>query len=1575
MRKKVILIAGFCVIMLTGNFLKQTLVSLYAQNEKTLTAEQAAQMAEASSDGIRQASIRLVKKQIELKQAKDGIRDTRKKENTVRFSLLFNIKFPEKHGLPKEIELIMKVPEIQTDILVLQQQKIYEAIQSKTAGKKAFYEVLLGQYESAFYEKRLKEARMTADRIQKQYEQGTGTKEDADYADGIVQEYEKELGNAQTSYYRSKEALGELIGEDVRFSYIFEESIPEQKLSRSELEQAVQYALKHDFGYYEARKKQDYAKQKVSEVLGIYESQYSKYLGEVKKYLNTHQGKQIDYEEFIQVYNDTLTKIDSPWDGAYVINLIFFKIRIPKEWFKGEYSGTRYLEDQKYALFVALVEEEQAQKSAEQTKAALVASIRDSFEVLKQMQSALTEAKENLEQREQAYELALKSNQKGLTSFSSLEAAKQNLYQQQRNLFEMRIEYAKALESFNEITAGYVEALLQGTAGEPQNDYESGDSFLQEEDEEDEDSQTPSWYLIPDTTGYRFMFGVKIPSQYEVDSYELYYQDTIIGSRQVVTKPLVHLGLTYEDTSLLELKFYRKDQPVYLSYIDGGTYEGELTLTALKEAVSPFENPEEGMAVGEWSFLSQESLLGDFEFAVNSYYEYEEYILRYQTTEIARGKKGESLKTLSLYFSNPEDLAIDLYQNGEKTRTFTFVSTGEGSGNLIYSKPKTESSTESRIETVSVFSLSEKEEVEVRPDAAQFPDQTLVIGTHAIALNAITEELFELACKSAEESGQTKIYYKSDLTSGVWYDITLASDVKGIMGEGTAVTNQEINDLLLMYYTKPSKVTVCFGAPKGSTVYISDLTSPALVEHLTECNELKKEQEIQKQLYENTSKEDYKIQMESLSRVLEEIKDPKMDAFQKQIHALEDLMIYAAEQNIKQELSDTIQKAKEEQKEKQLLFAYIALKERINKEIEGLDFNDNMGLIEKYTSSLTSIEATINELQPSSKKEDALSEFVSKAKEQMISLAQKKEYDKAAEQLNQIAAAETIWEEDNSAQTQQIQMEILAEVIDTTADVLLEQARLGENEQYRKAKENGEKKEVLEEIKEEQLLGVKQTLSDLDSYYENLILREEDPTEKVALHKEKEALDRKLLLQVKDSDLADELSECFQEALSSAEEETNQMLLFYSTDYQEAQQEVQKAEQARKELNLKYLDAVDEKQTETVAKLETDLAKAEQDLENAKEKLEQIQKDFADGILMPDLNISGKEEELQKKSVEKELKRLAETAQTKELSEEEKKRYQQLLEEKLELEVSYFDQVTQEEQLLEELSNQPEFILEELPEWKEAQEAIAPLNDWLKAKEEKEAQLALTDDPNSRLELLEQEQQTLSDSLNKIQTASKKAQKEKKPFVKAAADCGVKVLKAQQANLERRKEKEEETLAQQKEVLQKDTSKLSEEDAVLAKQVADAFTISQMEEEIERAKELEAFFEAEDKVAAAVLPWNFIIEGVTQQPLVLSKSSIEIKQESYHEILVPAQELILAFGGTFSYSMQNSVLVLRGQGKLIELIPGKTTWYLNDRKKTLSTAPIQKEDGTIYVPMECFELAYHLETAQFGDYWISKKES
>ena len=638
-------------------------------------------MAENNSEGVKSVKIDKIKKEIELKQAKDGIKDIRKSESTIRFSLLFNIKFPEKHGMPKEIELVMKVPQIQSEIAVLKEQLDYEKLKSSAEAQLLYYDVLQGQYDLEFYEKRLEDSESLLKTVKSKFKIGDGKQEDVEYVENLVKNYEKELSAAITSLDRKKEKLGDIIGKDVRVGCTFEEYLPETTVTRSQLTDIINYSIANDFNLYKAVQDRKYAEKEVEEVLSIYRSKYSKYIGDIEAYIKSHEGKEIDYDEFIQMYNHTLTKIDSPWAGAYVINLLFFKIRIPKEWFKGTYSGTRYMEDQKYALFVSLVDRDKARKEEENVKKELVNNIKDSYETLKQMQKSQEEARTNLENMEKTYNTALQENKMGLTSFSSLESTRTSMYEQQKTLHEMQIEYAKALTEFDLVTSGYIRNTLIAGSGVSK-DYGAGNTFADASESENQDGTAAQWYINTSSTEYNFSFGIKIPAEYDVDKYELYYNDMIIGSRTDINKNIVHLSITYADTTIMLVKLYKGETLKYLAYFDGSDYGGNLQLQKAENAVSPLES--ESMAIGQWSFIPYDLLRGEFSLAVNSSYDYDKYVILYNDIEIAQVNKDETFKTLQLYFSNAELLKIRIDKNGKVVRTFYLQQTENGIGNVIY---------------------------------------------------------------------------------------------------------------------------------------------------------------------------------------------------------------------------------------------------------------------------------------------------------------------------------------------------------------------------------------------------------------------------------------------------------------------------------------------------------------------------------------------------------------------------------------------------------------------------------------------------------------------------------------------------------------------------------------------------------------------------------------------------------------------------------------------------------------------------------------------------------------------------
>ena len=86
-------------------------------------------------------------------------------------------------------------------------------------------------------------------------------------------------------------------------------------------------------------------------------------------------------------------------------------------------------------------------------------------------------------------------------------------------------------------------------------------------------------------------------------------------------------------------------------------------------------------------------------------------------------------------------------------------------------------------------------------------DATLFIGTYLIHVQALTDELYEKAKESASDSSQMNIYYKSELASGAWMDITDAGGLSDLAGQGTVVEESEIFPLWVTCYTGSDGIT------------------------------------------------------------------------------------------------------------------------------------------------------------------------------------------------------------------------------------------------------------------------------------------------------------------------------------------------------------------------------------------------------------------------------------------------------------------------------------------------------------------------------------------------------------------------------------------------------------------------------------------------------------------------------------------------------------------------------------------------------------------------------------------------
>ena len=119
--------------------------------------------------------------------------------------------------------------------------------------------------------------------------------------------------------------------------------------------------------------------------------------------------------------------------------------------------------------------------------------------------------------------------------------------------------------------------------------------------------------------------------------------------------------------------------------------------------------------------------------------------------------------------------------------------------------------------TQALFDSSQAAHVD--PDTIE--NSTLIIGTHLIHLSALNDTNFAIAKESAAEANQNKMYYKSELSSGMWYCIDDAGSVKDITTEGTIVDKDEIRALPLTHHTKSDGIT--YDLRTGNSVCIFNI--------------------------------------------------------------------------------------------------------------------------------------------------------------------------------------------------------------------------------------------------------------------------------------------------------------------------------------------------------------------------------------------------------------------------------------------------------------------------------------------------------------------------------------------------------------------------------------------------------------------------------------------------------------------------------------------------------------------------------------------------------------------------------
>lgn len=641
---------------------------------RTVTLSGAVSTALNTSYAIQKVKNDIVLKKIELKQAIDGIRDTRKKESTIKFSLLFNIEFPTGHALPKEIELVMKVPGIQSGIKDLERKLENERLKTIYATENAFLNVLELDETCRSLEKQIADEKKTYLRLGKDLILGIADKTDVDSVKKSVEKLGKEYQSNLTRYEAAKKKLSQAMGVDVNQGFSFIADFSQLKLERSQLSQVTDFALSKDYNVYKAELTRKLAQTKVQTLRGIYNSRWGSAVSIIEADLA--RNGTIDYNSFLNKYNTALNNIENPYSGYFSIPLLFIVIKIPKEWFRSEYSGIRYFEDQKYALFISLMEKDGAVKEEEAARTTLKTSVEDSFNTLLELWSAYEQSILDKEKAKIDYERIKKLNMEGRASFMEVESARKDVMSIETSSFSALVSYNKMLSSFDLTTCGAITNLKSGVALD-KGEYASGNSFLTDPDS----VNTPKWYLTTLIEDFKFTFGVSIPEESGIKAthFELYTEDgSRIGDKTTIDKEISHLPLTFQDSTKLTVKLYDSKKLAYICEVDAAEYQGNLEPEPVAASDSQ-TGIASGTIVGNWKLTADSLLTSALEIAFMKEYNIKYYQVETIDGTVVGGQKipsGSRLVHLTVTFSSFDKLKVTVFDEKEQPIGEVLLNTG-----------------------------------------------------------------------------------------------------------------------------------------------------------------------------------------------------------------------------------------------------------------------------------------------------------------------------------------------------------------------------------------------------------------------------------------------------------------------------------------------------------------------------------------------------------------------------------------------------------------------------------------------------------------------------------------------------------------------------------------------------------------------------------------------------------------------------------------------------------------------------------------------------------------------------------
>ncbi len=541
--------------------------------DPVFTLDMAKQSGLANSRDYEKLEYELNLKEVALVNAVRSVQEKKRDLAAFRWSPLLSFKFPEKPDLAEAYEFQFKPAQAQAQIDTVKHKLTDQVLAVYEEVSNLYVDIVVMQDSIAFNEKRRDELENTLAKNRIRLRAGEATESDIQTMERTLEALESKISNDSLTLEADKKKLSQAVGMDVSTGYRFVNPFVKAEISQSQMESLKDYTLERDQTYYEACLNATTARMSVETNYSLMSGQYGGKMSYIDSYVKQAlAGEKVNSTAFKKAYDEFLVAVDKPWAGSIKI----WFIRITMEWLKGPLSGTRYVEDEPYALYEAAMEYLDAKAEQDNVREDIIQQVEDAYNNLVKVKNAYRSAVSEVERASRQLDKDQALNSLGELTYEEYKSSLDDYEDLQNEMYEALSLYSQTLYSFDRLTCGGVTELLRGTDADL-NAGEGGQSYIEE------DLAGKAYYYIePIVQEEEFRLGINLPDDFETDitHFELWCDGEQIGGRTEIDKTLSHLMLAVDNVSEVKIRFYNDDTFVDDCVIDPSVYSGPLEIVA-----------------------------------------------------------------------------------------------------------------------------------------------------------------------------------------------------------------------------------------------------------------------------------------------------------------------------------------------------------------------------------------------------------------------------------------------------------------------------------------------------------------------------------------------------------------------------------------------------------------------------------------------------------------------------------------------------------------------------------------------------------------------------------------------------------------------------------------------------------------------------------------------------------------------------------------------------------------------------------------------------------------------------------